>query len=959
MTRHNYKYLLVILAMVCLAMPAHATIVGMMKMPDTSKQNKQSKNSADEKPEGFGDQREFGGTRWIDPVILYDLQDITRTDYTRSYDQGDIDVNKEIVSKEYKIYGIRVKPICAAGLVEKYAYYTYLGGEDASFSFSYQNMYGVKGEPLNESWFCIYPNESISRTYTFEYTATAHGSDYTSHETAYNIIKITGLRFIQTSNGIAFSYALDGKATHHGTSSYKYKGEKNTYSYKSHKGDGVNARYGHFIYFKGARDLLLMLGAPAQDPHADWADHLPEALQHPWARVYFIVEQVQVDAGVVAAVEGVELQSFESETAEVDETEETDADAEKSEEEEGDEEEEDGGILPDDMMQLIKDWFAGDPLGLGKQATPPEAVGIGSVAALISLLLGGVGAVGGGTGGALGGLAGGAGGGALPPPIEGAPSGPAPIQDPFQRIEEKYVTRDPDGSITIKDPITGEPKLYLPDGQGGYDNPLGGGFKSEEDMLNHLAYLDRNSGTLSQDAATAAFNQAQQREQWDTQNARDLARGYSDEMADYKQWKDEEERKTNQIIKLADKYCVAADEESVRKAVKAEMIKAGIESAKQEAEAARNDMIVVGLESTKNVAATSLVMIPLALSGVGTVSATTMAKVKIWQSVYTMSTSVIDKVGDAYVKGENTGTAAVHGLVTGTVGVIQNYAGNMGGLKTEAAIVIGGEGFKAGYEEYTSSGDLNKTLDKTIEGIKTGTVNHAINKTLDFGINKAKGWASSSKANVNKANVESTRAQADATGKTVTTRQQALTQAQNKVTTAKGNVTKAQQNVTRSQQQVANAQGKVNTANKQLSDANKKVDAALKQLKQASKPADVSKAQADLKTAQQGAAQAQQNVNRANSELKSAQQKDYAAKRVAMNAENNLQKAQMGAQKAQSDLKAANAQHEQALRGAYAAEQQAQIDKFNNSISAPASGSDIGNVKDFLEKEGYISKDDK
>ena len=616
-------------------------------------------------------------------------------------------------------------------------------------------------------------------------------------------------------------------------------------------------------------------------------------------------------------------------------------------------------LTENELIQVVQNWFAGDPLGIGKQATPPEAVGIGSVAALISLLLGGVGAVGGGTGGALGGLAGGAGGGALPPPIEGAPSGPAPIQDPFQRIEEKYVTRDPDGSITIKDPITGEPKLYLPDGQGGYDNPLGGGFKSEEDMLNHLAYLDRNSGTLSQDAATAAFNQAQQREQWDTQNARDLARGYSDEMADYKQWKDEEERKTNQIIKLADKYCVAADEESVRKAVKAEMIKAGIESAKQEAEAARNDMIVVGLESTKNVAATSLVMIPLALSGVGTVSATTMAKVKIWQSVYTMSTSVIDKVGDAYVKGENTGTAAVHGLVTGTVGVIQNYAGNMGGLKTEAAIVIGGEGFKAGYEEYTSSGDLNKTLDKTIEGIKTGTVNHAINKTLDFGINKAKGWASSSKANVNKANVESTRAQADATGKTVTTRQQALTQAQNKVTTAKGNVTKAQQNVTRSQQQVANAQGKVNTANKQLSDANKKVDAALKQLKQASKPADVSKAQADLKTAQQGAAQAQQNVNRANSELKSAQQKDYAAKRVAMNAENNLQKAQMGAQKAQSDLKAANAQHEQALRGAYAAEQQAQIDKFNNSISAPASGSDIGNVKDFLEKEGYISKDDK
>lgn len=615
-------------------------------------------------------------------------------------------------------------------------------------------------------------------------------------------------------------------------------------------------------------------------------------------------------------------------------------------------------LTENELIQVVQNWFAGDPLGLGKQATPPEAVGIGSVAALVSLFLGGIGAVGGGTGGALGGLAGGAGGGALPPPIEGAPTGPPPIQDPLQRIEDKYVTRDPDGSITIKDPITGESKLYLPDGEGGYDNPLGGGFKSEEDMLNHLAYLDRNSGTLSQDAATAAFNQAEQHAQWEAQNARDLARGYSDEQAAYKQWKDEEERKTNQIIKLADKYCVAADEESVRKAVKAEMIKAGIESAKQEAEAARNDMIVVGLESTKNVAATSLVMIPLAMSGVGAVSATTMAKVKIVQSCYTMASSVTDKVGDAYVKGENMGTATVHGLVTGTVGVIQNYAGNMGGLKTEAAIVIGGEGFKAGYNEYTSSGDLKKTLDKTIEGIKTGTVNHAINKTLDFGINKAKGLASSSK-------VDSTRAHADATGKTVTSSKNAVTRAQNQVTTAKGRLNKAQQNVTRSQQQVANAQGKVNTANKQLNDANTKLSAAKQKLTAAQQKVgqgktspEVSRAQKELDIAKQGAAQAQQNVNRANSELKTAQKIDTATKRVAMNAENDLHKAQMGAQKAQSDLKAANAQHEQALRDAYSAEQQAQVDKFNNSI-APASGSDIGNVKDFLKKEGYISKDDK
>ncbi|MBR3114481.1 MAG: hypothetical protein IKH47_01715, partial [Bacteroidaceae bacterium] len=39
-----------------------------------------------------GEQRNFEvGTRWVDPVEFYELQDINRTDFQRDYDQGDID----------------------------------------------------------------------------------------------------------------------------------------------------------------------------------------------------------------------------------------------------------------------------------------------------------------------------------------------------------------------------------------------------------------------------------------------------------------------------------------------------------------------------------------------------------------------------------------------------------------------------------------------------------------------------------------------------------------------------------------------------------------------------------------------------------------------------------------------------------------------------------------------------
>ena len=632
-------------------------------------------------------------------------------------------------------------------------------------------------------------------------------------------------------------------------------------------------------------------------------------------------------------------------------------------------------LTDNELMQAVQEWLASDPMGLDRQATPEEAVGVGSVAALLAALLGGAGAVGGGVGGALGGLGGlggGAAGGGMPAPIEG-PGGPS---NPFQRIEDKYVTRDPDGSITIKDPVTGEQRLYLPDGQGGYDNPLGGGFKSEEDMLNHLAYLDRNSGLLSQDAETAARNQAEQHAQWEAQNARDLERGYSDEMAEYRDLKAVEEKKEALITKLANKYCVEADEESVRRAIKEEQIQAGVESAKQQAEAARNDMIVVGLESIKNVAATSLVMIPLALSGVGTVSVATMGKAKLVQSCFTMAKEVTDKVGDAYVKGEDLGKAAVYGVATGTVNVVQNYAGDIGGaaagklagkaselakgalnLGTEAAVVIGTEGAKEGLKEYHSSGDLKKTLDKTLEGMQKGAVKHAVNKTMEYGLNKGKELLKSSRPNP----VATTRAKADEAGKTVTARQQAVSRSQDQVTAAQQRVTTAQQNATRSQQRVDSARWQANTAKDQLRTAKGQMEAAQQRVGLAKTPAEASRAQAELAKAQKGVATAQQNVDRATSNLASVERLNAASQRVAVHAESDLQKAQFGVQKAQGDLKTATAQHEQALRDAYAAEQQAQVDQFNDKMMAHMGGGDIvggyREYEDFNENIDKISKE--
>ena len=617
--------------------------------------------------------------------------------------------------------------------------------------------------------------------------------------------------------------------------------------------------------------------------------------------------------------------------------------------------------LPDTLTQL---------LGLDQHATPEEAVVISSLAALLSLLLGGAGAVGGGAGGAFGGLAGGS-GGAIPSPVEEVPGDTPPVQDPHQSVEDRYVTRHTDGSITVKDPVTGEERLYLPDGQGGYDNPLGGGYQSEQAMLDHLAMLDRNSELLSQDAATAARNQAEQHAQFEEQAKRESA-----EAAEYKEWKANEERKEAQIIKLAGKYGVEANEEAVRRAIKTDQIKAGIESAKQQAIAADKNVTVVGLESTKNVAATSLVLIPMAVSGVGTVSAATMAKAKLVQSVYTMTTSITDKVGDAYVKGENKATAVLHGAVTGAVDVAKNYAGDIGGaaagklagnaskllkgtvnLGTEAAVVIGGEGFKKGYEDYVEKGDLNSALDAAKKGIVSETGKHLTNKLASYGLDKGKEFVKSRLPNA----VGPTRARADAAGKRVESGKSAVTRTQNDLTSAQQRVTAAQQRATQSRQQVTTARGNLNNANERMNAANRQVDVARQNLNKVTSdkgsPAEVNRAQDELRTAQQNAAKAQQNVNQARADLQTAQRVDTATQRVAQQAENNLQKAQWSAQKAQSDLRTATDQHNQALRAAHAAEQQAQLNKFNESKMAGFGGSET--VDTFRALEELNEKIDK
>ena len=378
-----------------------------------------------------------------------------------------------------------------------------------------------------------------------------------------------------------------------------------------------------------------------------------------------------------------------------------------------------------DLFNRLMDYF-----GLDQHATPEEATTVALISILLSLLLGGgIGAVGGGVGGLAGGT--------MPPPVDG-PGYLPPDQNPYQDVENKYVTRNPDGSITVKDPITGESRLYLPDGHGGYDNPLGGGFQSETQMLEHLAMLDRNSDLLSQDAETAERNQREQHEAWKGQSKRDFERGYSDEMKAYRDWKAEQERiqkKEEYVEKLADKYHTTVDK--LKDKIRQVQAAAEEESHYQQEIAKHWDRAVTVATVVDNTCEFAVNVMGECVPGG-----------RLVKNVYTFAKAPLVAVSEAYADGKGLAEGTAHvvaGLGKGALGVIQNQAGDLTKNPLgEYAITVGTEMVKDGMTVYEKTGDFSKTMYGMINsgGKKTG--DFLLGKLVSGGLNKLKTGAEQS-----------------------------------------------------------------------------------------------------------------------------------------------------------------------------------------------------------------------
>lgn len=689
-----------------------ASAQGWMDVPEDPKQESESASAEgedEETPEGF---------IWVNPVEFFKLQ--------KAKGKENDNFNNVLKKQKKKIFGIKAHPI--AGAVEP--------DSQIDDKYTYGIISGFIGVAVSGGTLTIDAGSEASGEYNIKYTYRQPIIDPDNgkkvamwdYDCSMNL-SFSGIRMTSTDSGISFSYTanISGTIKGHG---YGDRVRYNPDFPSSSATVSGNSSLAHFIYRGGESSLFLILSMPNVSKGAG-------AVTGPGPRVYFVVDKVLVTEEAPPPM-----------TAE------------------------DKEILIDYNNDLM-DWLTGynDRLGLGEHTPERESLVIQSIAAILSLLLGagGVGIVSGSAGAVTGGFTQMIVNGGQPttppdiPPVERGPMRrpededgtgvdftgwtPPKPRDPYNLFHptdypdlcQKYIKEDAEGTVTLTDPATGKKTEFYPteDGQWvryyGDDNPL-----TSADLEERVRFSAENSDYVRQNAETAERNRREQREAWDAQNKRDLERGYSDEMKEYRDWKAEQERIQKQedyIEKLADKYHTTVD--NLKDKIRQVQAAAEEESYYQQEIAKHWDRAVTVANVVDNTCEFAVNVMGECVPGG-----------RVVKNAYTFAKSTLVAASEAYAEGKSLGEGAAHvmvGMGKGALGVIQNQAGDLTKNPLgEYAITVGTEMVKDGMTVYEKTGDVGKTMYGMINSGAKKTGDFMLGKLISGGMNKLKTGAEQS-----------------------------------------------------------------------------------------------------------------------------------------------------------------------------------------------------------------------
>ena len=348
----------------------------------------------------------------------------------------------------------------------------------------------------------------------------------------------------------------------------------------------------------------------------------------------------------------------------------------------------------------------------------PASKGAAVALAVITAFLGAAGgAVGGALGGPLGSLLGSmaqAAGSAA----EGAFSG---LSDGISGPEQKedlgpYIRRDPDGDLEVNDPVTGEKRVYVANGNGTYTNPLTGATYTPDELKSSLDSRAENAHLIRQDdafnkAAIEEQRAANQEKSWITkqaeaENAAERAREAAE--AEHEAFK----------RKMAAKYGVYYDDEELYRRIAREK---GKEEIKGYEHMGEEEAWKESQEYVENVKKTADVAIDIYAE----IDSTRGKKLK---DVYSAATAAASNLGEVMAGKKTVSDAITQTWVDTGVELAKNHSN---GVAQKMLTNTVGDSAKAMTDAYIKGGSIKDIREAGEKAAIQGAINATVDSVFD------------------------------------------------------------------------------------------------------------------------------------------------------------------------------------------------------------------------------------
>ncbi|HJJ48759.1 MAG TPA: hypothetical protein O0X39_07235 [Methanocorpusculum sp.] len=289
----------------------------------------------------------------------------------------------------------------------------------------------------------------------------------------------------------------------------------------------------------------------------------------------------------------------------------------------------------------------------------------------------------------------------------------------------QWICEEPDGTLKVTDPATGEKREYIPQsGKGGtttYKNPLTDAEYTLEELKDSLASRNENAGLIRKDSAVAKTAISEQHEEFmKNEDTKENIRKIREKM--------EELNHQDYVDKVHEKYGTTDDKE-----IRKEQIKKNIENANNTDRYMQRDVELGAVQDTaEGVEKVADVAVDVLGDMTGPAG-------KVVKDTYTATKSVGTRLSEAHAENhygkkmygdahkDVSYTEAVgQGIVEGGVGVLQNHYDS--GWKGAAAH-IGGEGVKSAADALRNGKDVTSAV---IDGAKSGAENYAVKKGIEY-----------------------------------------------------------------------------------------------------------------------------------------------------------------------------------------------------------------------------------